>query len=197
MRPVIIILQAQQIIFLTDPVIRNDKTTTKVRMVFDASAKGKGPALNDCLYPGLSLTPSLYGVLLRFRTNNVAVVGDIEKAFLQISLKPEDRDFVRFVWFKGINNIDFSKFENNNLVEYRLTRVLFGCFSSPFLLPDTLIHHINKYLCDDHSFVERLLISLHVDDLNSGSHDVDSALEFYSKCKETLRQGSFHLRKFK
>ena len=178
-------------------IIRNDKSTTKVRMMFDASAKGKGPTLNDCLYAGPSLTPSLYGVLLRFRAHNIAVVGDIEKAFLQINLNPKDRDFVRFLWFENIENIDFDNFQNNKLVEYRLCRVLFGVASSPFLLSATLIHHVKKFIHEDAEFVEKLLNSLHVDDLNSGCDDVDSGFDFFVQCKNTLKEGSFNLRKFK
>ena len=114
--------------------IREDKSTTKLRIVFDASAKRKGPSLNDCLYSGPSLTASLFSVLMKFREGNVAIVADVEKAFLQISLDPEHRDYVRFLWFKDPNNIDFNNFGNNELIHYRLCRVLFGVTSSPFLL---------------------------------------------------------------
>ena len=33
-------------------VIRNDKETTKMRVVYDASARSMGPSSNDCLYVG-------------------------------------------------------------------------------------------------------------------------------------------------
>ena len=137
---------------------------------------------------------------MRFRGHNVAVVGDLEKAFLQISLNPQDRDYVRFLWFKNIEDIDFENFSNNELVEYRLCRVLFGVTSSPFLLSATLIHHISKYDVKEvygPEFVHKLLNSLHVDDLNSGSENIDKALEFYSKSKQCLKEGGFNLRKFK
>ena len=66
-------------------VVRDEKVTTELRIVFDASAKANGShSFNDCLYPGPSLTASLFGVLLRFRIRNIAFLGDIEKAFLQI-----------------------------------------------------------------------------------------------------------------
>ena len=71
-------------------VIRKDAETTKLRIVYDASAKeGKnGTSLNDCLHTGPSLNPLLFEILVRFRENSVVLVGDIEKAFLHIlSLK--------------------------------------------------------------------------------------------------------------
>ena len=77
--------------------MRDEKATTKLRIGYDARAKAnESRSLNDHLYPGPSLTATLFGVLLRFRIHNIAFVGDIEKAFLQIGLHPSHRDFVRF-----------------------------------------------------------------------------------------------------
>lgn len=39
--------------------------------------------------------------------HNIAMVGDLEKAFLQISLNPENRDVVKCLWFKNIEDNDF------------------------------------------------------------------------------------------
>ncbi|KAL9985156.1 hypothetical protein ACROYT_G007526 [Oculina patagonica] len=80
-------------------IIREDKQTTKTRVVFDASAKdSNGVSLNSCLEPGPALQPDLVGILLRFRKNVVGIMGDIEKMFLQIRLKEEDRDSHRYLW---------------------------------------------------------------------------------------------------
>jgi hypothetical protein len=74
-------------------VVRPEKSTTKLRVVYDASARSNGPSLNDCLYVGPSLLPLLFDILHRFRLHRIALVADIEKAFLNISISEEDRDF--------------------------------------------------------------------------------------------------------
>ncbi|CAJ0594653.1 unnamed protein product [Cylicocyclus nassatus] len=65
-------------------VITPQKTTTKLRIVFDASAHYKAsPSLNDVLHRGPVILPQLYGLLLRFRIGKIAIISDVEKAFLQ------------------------------------------------------------------------------------------------------------------
>lgn len=84
-------------------VIRRDATTTKLRIVYDASSKESkgGTSLNDCLHTGPSLNPLLFDVLVRFRENRVALVGDIEKAFLNIEVDSKDRDFFEIFVSRG------------------------------------------------------------------------------------------------
>ena len=83
-------------------VIRRDKETTKLRIVFDGSAKENGPSLNECLNAGPSLYQGILEILLRFRMFRVGLIGDIEKAFLMVSVAPEDRDVLRFLWVDDI-----------------------------------------------------------------------------------------------
>ena len=53
------------------PVVRDEKATTKLQIVFDVSAKANESwRLNDCLYPGPSLTATLFGVLSPFWIHN-------------------------------------------------------------------------------------------------------------------------------
>ena len=84
-------------------VVRLERDTTKVRVIYDASSKVFGPSLNDCLNIGPSLNPLLFDILLRFRVHEVALTADIEKAFLNIEIDPEYRDFVRFLWVEDPN----------------------------------------------------------------------------------------------
>ena len=59
-------------------VIRQDKSTTKLRVVYDASARSRGPSLNDCWYGGPSLTQNIVDIMLRLRAHKVVLTGDIE-----------------------------------------------------------------------------------------------------------------------
>ena len=77
-------------------VTREDKSSTKLWIVYDASSNGKnGVSLNDCLYKGQYMTPMLYD--LKFRTHPIAITADIEKVYLQISLKERHRNLLRFL----------------------------------------------------------------------------------------------------
>ena len=84
------------------------KPTTKVRIVYDASAKPKSDnkSLNECLYRGPVMLKDLCGLLLHFRISKFAVVADNEKAFLQLGLQNEDRNVTRFFWIKDKNYAD-------------------------------------------------------------------------------------------
>ena len=141
-------------------VIREDKQTTKTRVVFDASARDlNGVSLNSCLEAGPALHPDLVGILLRFRKNQVGVMGDVEKMFLQIGLKEEDRDSHRFLW-RDLDPDATPKI-------YRMTRVTFGVISSPFLAICTTQEHARR--CKE-TFPEasyEILRNTYVDDFAS------------------------------
>ena len=132
--------------------IRKDKATTKLRIVYDASAKSAGLSLNECLHAGPKFDQRIFDILLRFRSHRIAFVADIEKAFLIISLAPEDRDFVRFLWLADPSNPD------SELQVLRFTRVLFGVTSSPFLLNATVRYHLESRSGTHKRLVEKVTI---------------------------------------
>jgi len=79
-------------------VVRQDKETKKLCIVFDGSAKTKSNvSLNDCLAEGPNHTPLVFHILLRFRAFCVGPVADVEKAFHQISIENRDRDMLHYL----------------------------------------------------------------------------------------------------
>ena len=103
-------------------VIHQDKQTTKVRIVYDRSARSAANSfsLNDYLMTGPNLIPKLFNILVKFRWNLIALTADIEKAVLMIGIHSGDRDVLRFLWFKEPCNPD------SEVTHFRFTRLVFG-----------------------------------------------------------------------
>ncbi len=171
-------------------VVKQEKETTKVRVVYDASARAGGPSLNECLFAGPNFNQKILDILLRFRSYPVALVSDIEKAFLMVSISEEDRDVLRFLWIDDATKADPA------VQVFRFTRVVFGVSSSPFLLNATIDHHLKLFSSTKSELVRLLLQSIYVDDVVAGARDVDAALQLYRDSKGILREGGFNLRKF-
>ena len=74
-----------------------------MHVVYDASARSNGPPLNDCLHPGPKFDQRIFDLLLRFRVHRVALIADIEKAFLMVSVAKDDCDSLRFLWIDDIS----------------------------------------------------------------------------------------------
>ena len=75
-------------------VVKASSSTTKLRIVYDASAKSSsGVSLNDTLLPGPPMYPLLTTLLNRFRTYKIGMSADISKMFREVGLHPSDYDF--------------------------------------------------------------------------------------------------------
>ncbi|XP_068246824.1 uncharacterized protein [Palaemon carinicauda] len=116
-----------------------ESATTPIRIVFNASSKESQQAksLNDCLHAGPNLAMKLTDMLVEFRQNKYAVVADISKAFLRIGINESHRDFTRFLWFA---DREFKHVKN-----FRFKVLLFGATCSPFLLNQTIQHHLKNH----------------------------------------------------
>ena len=173
-------------------VIRQDKPTTKVRIVYDGSAKSTSTpfSLNDCLMTGPNLIPKLFNILVQFRWNIVAVTADIEKAFLMIGIRPSDRDMLRFLWFNNPEQPD------SEVTHFRFTRLVFGLRPSPAILSCVISHHLRKYHEKYPELVQSIESSLYVDDLIAGEDTVEQAFNLYVKAKKFMADGNFNLRKW-
>ena len=97
------------------------------------------------------MTPMIFDVLLRFRANQVALVGDIKNEFLDIQIHPKDRGCLRFLWTNDVNSPE------PEVITLNFQRAVLGCNLSPFLLNTVLRNHINKYVKEDPELVRKLI----------------------------------------
>lgn len=170
-------------------VLRQDHATTKLRIVFDASAKLPGFAsLNDHMLRGPVILPDLGGILFRWRSHEITIIADLEKAFLQLEIHPTDRDVTRFLWLKDVSRPP----QADNLEVYRYTRVLFGIKPSPFLLASAirfLLTHINTDLAKAIArdvYVDNVFIS--ATDTKDAQHKYVAAKSYFESAKMNLRE---------
>ena len=77
-------------------VVQYDKSTTKVRVIYDASARTDGPSLN--YKSGLKVGQSVFAILIRFRLHKIVLAGDIEKVFLMVGVDEMDHICLCFLW---------------------------------------------------------------------------------------------------
>jgi hypothetical protein len=167
------------------PVFKPSSSTTPIRPVFDASVKAKGmPSLNECLEKGPNLIEEVPDILTRFRKKKYGVVSDIKKAFLQISLKKEDRDYLRFLWWEGLEKVT---------IAYRHCRVVFGVSSSPFLLAATIKFHLKRVDEKYKNAAELLMKSLYVDNCIACMDTEDELMKFIQDTTHIMEQGKFEL----
>ena len=172
-------------------VIKLDRETTKLRVVFDGSARSNSQvlSLNDHLETGANYMPLLFDTIIRLRSHQVALTADIEKAFHQIVINSDDREVLRFLWYDDISK------EKPSIVQYRHRRLIFGLKCSPTLLSATIRHHVEEYR-NSHPEVVEILSNLYADDLSCGAVSATKAFEIYQQAKEIMLRSGFNLRKW-
>ncbi|GFT90436.1 integrase catalytic domain-containing protein [Nephila pilipes] len=172
-------------------VIRHDRVSSKLRIVFDASSHKRGKfSLNDSLHIGPNLYPDLYELLLSFRKHPIAFTVDIKQAFLNVELDDSDKNVTKF--FCTDNPESFSE----SIEVLRFNRVLFGINSSPFLLTATIKYHLKKYSSLFPQTHELLNKFVYVDDVLGGQSTVASAYTTSVECVQIFSEANMPLHKW-
>ena len=179
----------QSVFYLPMHAVRKESsTTTKVRAVFDASAKtSSGVSMNDTLLVGPTVHSSLVDVLLRFRLHRVALIADVSRMYRAIVLSKSDRDFHRFVWRSS---------PNDSLKDYRMTRLTFGVSASSFIANMCVKQNSLDFAVDFPLAAKAVDDSFYVDDGLTGADSIDQAIELYHQLQGLFDKGGFLLRKW-
>ena len=167
-------------------VVKPTSTTTKVRVVFDASAKtDKGHSLNQLLLTGPSLQPKLVAHLLYIRTPRFIIMADIEQMYRQVLLDPRDRKYQRILW-QGQDKIEILE----------LNTVTFGISAAPYLAIRTL----QQLADDERDRFPRASVAVknnfYVDDFFYGADILEEVGQMRDEMIELLHCGGFHIRRW-
>ena len=132
-------------------VVKEERSSTKVRIVFDAAAKGRdGKSLNSQIEKGPNRLQDLFGNLLRFRRYKFAVIADISEMFLQCRLDDEDQRYHRFWWNDEI---------------WQWNRVLFGNQASPDISQKVLTENALLFKDQYPLAAKAVLTAMYMDDI--------------------------------
>ncbi|XP_023237214.1 uncharacterized protein LOC111636233 [Centruroides sculpturatus] len=169
-------------------VIRESSETTKLRVVYEASAKSSNnKSLNEQICVGPKIQDDIFEILLRFRTWKIAISADLEKMFRQISMNSEDRRWQRILW-KSSPELPVK--------EYELNTVTYGTTSDPYLATRTLKQlsiDEREHFPEESTVAER---DFYVDDLMTGRDEGQEAVYLCQQLTEMLNKGQFYLRKW-
>ena len=120
---------------------------------------------NDCLETGPALQNLLWSVQIRTRFKPIALCGDLQQAFLQVRIKADGRNILRFHWIRERNP--------NQIETLRFTRLVFGLVQSPFILGGTLQEYLGSYVEKYLIEVAEIKDDLYVDNLTSGGNNFE------------------------
>ena len=169
-------------------VIKQSSLTTKLRVVFDASAKtSTGVSLNDTLKVGPNIQDDVFSLLVRFRSHPYAVTADIEKMYRQINLHPSDRKFQKILWRED---------DRQPIKVFTLNTITYGTSSASFLATRSL-----KQLADDEiSTFPNASIALredfYMDDLLTGARSIEDAKQIVNELIHVTRKCGMNVRQW-
>lgn len=168
-------------------IVKPSSISTKVRVVFDASAKdSKGTSLNDTLHIGPTIQQDLLSILLRWRKHKIAITADVEKMYRQIGINDHHQPFQRILW----------RNDDGDIKDYKLSTVTYGTACAPYLAIRTLHQLASDEQSNFPHACDRTIKDMYVDDFISGSDTIQEAHALQSDMVNLFRRGGFNLRKW-
>ncbi|XP_055714269.1 uncharacterized protein LOC129808517 [Phlebotomus papatasi] len=169
-------------------VLKEDSTTTKLRVVFDASAQSEsGSSLNDFLESGPKIQDDLMEILMRWRKFRYVYTADVEKMFRQVLVAEKYQDFQRIFWRSD---------PTKPVKEYRLNTVTYGTAPATFLAVRALKQLAADYNDEFPLAAQVLQTYFYVDDMLTGCDTKEEAIVLQQQILQLLQRGGFNLRKW-
>ncbi|XP_041467432.1 uncharacterized protein LOC121417765 [Lytechinus variegatus] len=167
-------------------VVRPEKKSTPIRIVFNSSASYQGHRLNEYWMKGPDLLNSMVGVLLRFRENEVALCGDISKMYHRVSIPERDQHVHRFLW----RDMD----GNREPDVYMMKVVTFGDKPAPAIAQIALKLTAEQGECTHPHAASVLKRNVYMDDICDSVQTVDEARKLSAEIDEVLNDGGFKVK---
>ncbi|XP_028412195.1 uncharacterized protein LOC114535018 [Dendronephthya gigantea] len=166
-------------------IIRPEKRSTPLRIVYNSSSSYQGHRLNDYWLKGPDLLNNLFGVILRFREEPVAIHGDISKMYHRVLIPEVDQHVHRFLW----RNME--EREPNTYVKTVLT---FGDKPAPAMAQIALRKTADENRDSYPEAAESLKKNSYMDDICDSVKSVEEAKKLTTDLDRVLETGGFHVK---
>ena len=137
--------------------------------------------MNFCLEARPTLLNNMFGLLLGFREQPIAVPADIEGMFMQIDIKEPDQNALGFLWTS-----------KKGLKQYQYTRLIFGAECSPIIA----LNLTAKDFASQSNTKQLIRQSFYMDDFVHSFESIDITETSVLNMKTTLEKGGCNLTKF-
>lgn len=168
-------------------VLRPSNSTTKCRVVFDASAKVHGYSLNDVMMVGPTVQADIETIILRFRTLCYVFSADVGKMYRQFLVDRIHTPMQRIFWRTS---------PTQKLRVLELTTVTYGTATAPFLATRALLQLARDEKKKFPLAARVIEENCYVDNALFGSNDFQEAEETQYQLNALLQSGGMHLHKW-
>ena len=167
-------------------VVRPEKKSTPIRIVFNSSCMFQGHQLNDYWMKGPDMLNNLFGVVLRFREREVALLGDISTMYHRILIPLQDQHIHRFLW----RNLD----TNRKPVVYVKSVLTFGDKPASAMAQIALCKTAQERQATNPDTAEVLTNNVSMDDICDSVDTVEKAQGLSNDIDSVLAKGRFSVK---
>ncbi|XP_055605703.1 uncharacterized protein LOC129753877 [Uranotaenia lowii] len=169
-------------------VMKPDSSTTKLRVVFDASAKTTTSySLNDVLMSPPTIQSSLFDIILKWRSHKYVYTADVQRMYRQVIVDDSHTKYQRCVWRDD---------KTQPIRDLEIFRVTYGIGPAGFLATRAMIQLAND---EQHRYPAASKVvrrAFYVDDVLSGGGTLAETKLQMNELTALLREDGFKLHKF-
>lgn len=168
-------------------VLRPASSSTKLRVVFDATAKANGLSLNEVLMVGPTIQKGVFFIVLRFRLHIYVFSADVSKMYRQVRMDPNHRRYLRIFWR---NN------PGEKLRVLELSTVTYGTSAAPFQAVRSMVQLARDESVNYPEASRVIQEDCYMDDILTGASTLAAIKQLREDVEDLMLKGQFPIRKW-
>lgn len=168
-------------------VLKPTSSSTKLRVVFDATARANGLSLNEVLMVGPTIQKGIFFIVLRFRLHMFVFSADVSKMYRQVRMDPGHRRYLRIFWRNNTSE---------RLKVLELATVTYGTSAAPFQAVRSMVQLARDENINFPEASQVILEDCYMDDILTGAKTLAATKQLRADVEELMLKGQFPIRKW-